>query len=1200
MIDLNIRDGSPESAVKLPIEGRTMKNALELLKELCHLEFCEMQAEKAAALLSENVCVLGTSDARVIRNRAQALAYLRQELTQMDRPSHIAFYDEYLVKTGGDSSTACARMHLENDGVAVHLRVSASAGAEHGEGRLMSVHLSVADTARASNESYPVAVKHKLLHDITNAQDNAHLVETLLSSVNGGVATFRVENGRFYPEFVSSGVAKLLGMTVAEYKAMYQGNIRASVYDADVDMLRTTVEMALGQNKSTSLTYRSPNKNGGFVWVNGVFSPLGFTEDNKPLIQAIFTPASQQFSSQTSILDSTSTGVYIIDRNSYELYYANRAGFETLKIEPCSYLGKTCYEVMHRRSSPCEFCVLHSTAESKQATEVYTPDIGCTHLVHAEKTDWNGKEAIIEYLTDITELKQAEEQLRRSNELIEAASAYAGMWVWVYDIDRSTAHCYRKLREDFGLPEYIENYPESGLVFNSFSDDYAVAYRAAIVRIKNGSESEELEYRGIYNGAEHWLQVRINLIPEVGGVHRHAICTAQSIDAKKRLESRIELERHKPFSNQEALLGYVVSNLSKNIIVSHKRIPRNSPTAIDGVTIPESAANSAPFYADEKDRAVFLEAHQVDALLDYYERGGTSKTYEFRRRLADGSIHWVRNTMDVLRDPVSGDIMLYEYCHDIDKEKKDHLAIDSLVDDEIDYIIIVDSVTELCHLVRSKANPVEAQAWDGKIFSTTLTALIESAVHPEDRTKCMTFAKISKLRELLELKNEIVVTYRSKPGEGRTVFKVMRAFYLDDTHTDIVLARRDVTNIYETEEKQRQLLQKTADAANRANRAKSEFMSNMSHDMRTPLNGILGLTYLMQEQQDIDEIKMQAVRLRESGEYLLRLINDVLDVERIETGHLTLDPKPCDEEQVFRSIIEMVTPLLEEKHIAFHFEKIDIEWQYMLLDEQRVKQIFINLLSNAIKFTPEGGRIDFVMQLVSQTDDMIRDKFIVRDTGIGMSRDFLPHIFESFRQENRGSVDANNGTGLGMPIVKQLVELMGGSVTVESVENQGTEVTVFINFPLAPRPDKAADQPQTATMLSGRRILLCEDQPLNAKVTKKLLEQQNCAIEWAENGQLGLEKFVASPKGYYSAILMDIRMPVMDGIAAAKAIRALPREDAASIPIIALSANAYDGDIQQAKAAGINAHLAKPYKPADLFETLAKQINVSKENDTDE
>ena len=216
--------------MRLPHKGLYMKNALELVRELCRLEFRERKAEEAASLLSRDVSVIGTSDTRPIHNRVQALAYLRQEVAQMDKPYRVQISDESLTRLGDAASVAYARIALENDGLRVSVRLSASAGAEDGEGRLMFIHMSVADTSRLADESLPVAVKRKTLRDITDTRDHTQLVEELLSSMNGGIATFRMENGTFYPEFVSTGVGKLLGMTVAEYRACFQTNLRASIY----------------------------------------------------------------------------------------------------------------------------------------------------------------------------------------------------------------------------------------------------------------------------------------------------------------------------------------------------------------------------------------------------------------------------------------------------------------------------------------------------------------------------------------------------------------------------------------------------------------------------------------------------------------------------------------------------------------------------------------------------------------------------------------------------------------------------------------------------------------------------------------------------------------------------------------------------------------------------------------------------------
>lgn len=381
----------------------------------------------------------------------------------------------------------------------------------------------------------------------------------------------------------------------------------------------------------------------------------------------------------------------------------------------------------------------------------------------------------------------------------------------------------------------------------------------------------------------------------------------------------------------------------------------------------------------------------------------------------------------------------------------------------------------------------------------------------------------------------------------------------------------------------------------RAKKAQSSFLSRMSHDMRTPMNGILGLSYLMEKEQDMDVLKEYIPQLQESSEFLLQLINDVLDVNKIESGNLTINPRACDEKSVFDAIINMMQPLIAEKHLEFHFEKKEPEWHQMMIDEQRVKQIFINLLNNAVKFTPQGGKIEFIMEQAEATEDMIRNKFIVRDTGIGISKDFLPHIFEPFKQENTNE-DYTMGTGLGLPIAKQLIEMMGGSISISSKKGCGTTITLFLNMPLIKekREEKSTSRvaketkskEQEEILQPGMRILLCEDHPLNAKIATKLLEQQKAVVTWAKNGKEGVTLFEQSRPGTYDVILMDIRMPEMDGLEATRCIRALGREDAAQIPIIAMSANAYDEDVKMSLEAGMNAHLAKPIEPMKIYEQI--------------
>lgn len=333
---------------------------------------------------------------------------------------------------------------------------------------------------------------------------------------------------------------------------------------------------------------------------------------------------------------------------------------------------------------------------------------------------------------------------------------------------------------------------------------------------------------------------------------------------------------------------------------------------------------------------------------------------------------------------------------------------------------------------------------------------------------------------------------------------------------------------------------------------------------------------------------------------MLNVINDTLDISKIESGQMKIQPEICDEEVVFENIVKMMKPAIEEKQIEFEMEKRNIDWKWMKIDAQRVEQIFVNLLSNSIKFTPEGGHVKFLMELVSQKDNIIIDHFAVIDNGIGMSEEFLQHLFEPFSQEHREEMESVGGTGLGLSIVNQLVKLMGGEISVESELGKGTRFDITLPLEVVDTPAVEnityAENPITdnIAVLFGKSILLAEDHPLNATIAEKLLRKVGCSVTWVKNGKECVDVFNVSETWSYDAILMDIRMPVMGGLQACEAVRKLNRFDAKYVPIIAMTANAYDEDVQKSMDAGMNAHLSKPIDPQKLYETLLEQIGNRK------
>lgn len=388
--------------------------------------------------------------------------------------------------------------------------------------------------------------------------------------------------------------------------------------------------------------------------------------------------------------------------------------------------------------------------------------------------------------------------------------------------------------------------------------------------------------------------------------------------------------------------------------------------------------------------------------------------------------------------------------------------------------------------------------------------------------------------------------------------------------------------LYSSNKKKNDLLKKT-------NEAQSQFISRVSHDMRTPMNGILGIAYLAKDKNDPVELKKDFEQIEQSGQLLLRLINDTLDINKIESGHMELKPIDCDERELFEQIITVIKPMVNKKHIKFESQFQNILWTSLYVDPLRLQQIFLNILSNAVKFTPDNGTISFTMRCLEEDQSMVLDEFIIKDSGIGMSPDFLRLVFEPFSQENRIETSSSDGTGLGLAIVKKIVDLLGGTIEILSKPNIGTQVTVILKLMRSKQAIKQAmNQTSDLTILNGRKVLLCEDNALNATIASKLLQKKGMTVDIAVNGKEGVKKFTKSNPFFYDYILMDILMPVMDGYTATDAIRAMEREDARDIPIISLSANAFASDEENSSAHGINAHLSKPINPELLYSTLVK------------
>jgi len=416
----------------------------------------------------------------------------------------------------------------------------------------------------------------------------------------------------------------------------------------------------------------------------------------------------------------------------------------------------------------------------------------------------------------------------------------------------------------------------------------------------------------------------------------------------------------------------------------------------------------------------------------------------------------------------------------------------------------------------------------------------------------------------------------------------------------VIYSLQHIQEEKEKELKTRQELKTAAEDANRANRAKSDFLSRMSHDIRTPLNGIIGMVYLAKKENNPPKTSDCLEKIDTSSKFLLGLINDILDMSKAESNRIELHPEPYTSEEFYSYIDSVFRPLCEEKNQRFVVEAVPVKGLIPVMDKLRINQVVFNLLSNAVKYTPEGGTITYRMFFRRLNENgRLSMKIDVCDTGIGISREFQKLLFTPFMQEGRCDISSTRGTGLGLAIAKHMVDLMGGTIYVESDIGKGTCFTVEIELEsiseaqLAKKPQTNLSGKSTCS-LNGTHVLLCEDHPLNQEIAIALLNEKGIIVETAENGQRGVELFKRSPYGFYDAILMDIRMPVMDGYAATKTIRCLERPDAKTVSIIAMTADAFDDDVRKCLTNGMNAHISKPIEPKTLYNTLVQAVSRSK------
>ena len=559
---------------------------------------------------------------------------------------------------------------------------------------------------------------------------------------------------------------------------------------------------------------------------------------------------------------------------------------------------------------------------------------------------------------------------------------------------------------------------------------------------------------------------------------------------------------------------------------------------------------------------------------------------EYRMAKKDGSYIWVHDVGTLSKDE-NGRQTVISVCYDISNRLEMQRQIQELVDN-------IPGGIGLYRWEKENLKPIFVNKAFFQLFGIDefkmekdSTSVNYQLVHPDD------LAGLKQYHKEISLKKEANTAFSYRIWNKRK-----NEYIWISAHSNCVVGMDGIPQIYIiytdiTAEKEREKLLEALEEAESATKATTEFLSRMSHDMRTSMNTIIGLTALSLDEKNLSStLKENLSNIQGAGNFLLGLVNDILDMSKIEAGAVNIKREPYYYADFQTKLKSMFVPQCRAKNITFIFDDLTIS-SCVLTDKLRLDQIFFNILSNAVKFTPENGTITYKRANLAIDDKHVAADYIITDTGIGMTEEFLEHVFQPFVQEDNSYSSELKGSGLGLSIAKNLTELMGGTFKIESKKNIGTKVTVHLEFELCRTQPLLSENAKESALnvvdaLRGKHVLLVEDHPLNAKIATKLMEKKGIIVSWAKNGKEAVNTFANAAKDCYAAVLMDIRMPVMDGLSATKAIRNLDRADAKKVPIIAMSANAYVEDVEKSLQAGMDAHLAKPVEPNKLYEALIK------------
>jgi len=939
---------------------------------------------------------------------------------------------------------------------------------------------------------------------------------------------------------------------------------------------------------------------------------------------------------------------------------------------------------------------------------------------------------------DITELKQAKSKIEEQEKIIMGAGENSELVIWTYNIPEKKIISDYGENELFGYTLPMDNVPDS--IFDSgmvYPDDEPLV-RTMFTDISNGKPTAQSTARWLNKktGGYSWCKVVYETIFDEQGNPIKAMGTATEVGEERYLAAR--------YNEEMGLLDIISKNTLYNLRINLLTGKIEELRGLCSFNISLGGArNLQEFFSKildsittDGDREQAAKVLNLQYFMHRYEKGLSAFSVEYVRKFDDGKERSVHVEIRLRQNPLTHALTAFLYGTDVSSEKSTHELIAKITQMDYEVLGLIDVATNKVSSCYSNGLSDIGGICNNEDYSVITPAVLQKIVLEKERADAMNRMSLDTIKKVLESKTIHRCIYPVLNTSGKIVWKKWAFSYLSDRENMLVFCRRDITYVMDGFQQKNKELASALLAAQQASKAKTDFLSRMSHEIRTPMNVIIGMSTIAAKSIGKDEETADCIaKIGISARFLLSLINDILDMSKIESGKMFLRNEDIPFAEFIKGLNDICYSQAEQSNVCYECIVDHMMDDYYVGDAGKLQQVLINIISNAIKFTQEGGKVTFSVQQLQRTAKNATIKFVVNDTGCGISEEFLEHIFEPFAQEDGGTTSKYNGTGLGLAISKNIVDMMGGKINIRSIKDIGSEFVITVRLDVsaksAPKEDtdilhrlvnlrslvvdddvnvceqatatlhgmglqaewvdsgrKAIDRVQAkwakanyydiilvdwkmpdmdgiettkeirkivgpdvtiiimtayewvniertaknvgvnmlmdkplfrSSLVSaftkafnskknescpineeqfnfiGKRLLVVEDHIINAEVAKKLLTSKGFLVDCANNGLKALEIFTTMEAGYYDAILMDIRMPLMDGIQATQAIRRLNKQDAKTIPIIAMTANAFEEDIENTKRVGMNAHLAKPIEPRFLYQTLYHFIYSKKD-----